>query len=300
MTTGDQAGFRVAAAAYPLEPLHDWAAWSARLSAWVADGAATGARLLVFPEYAAMELAYLAGPDVAGDEMACRAAVSDRLPEADALHADLAARHGVHILAGSAPCFAGGGRPVNRARLFAPSGAAGHQDKLIPTPYERDPWDIAPGGGLVLFDTALGRLGVLICYDSEFPLPARALAEAGAGVILIPSCTETPAGASRVRIAARARALENQCVTVAAPLIGPAPWCPPVATNTGRAGIYGPPDLGFPDSGILAEGAPDAPGWVVADTDPAAIDRVRAAGHVRGFVHWPEQTASPPVCVTLR
>jgi predicted amidohydrolase len=141
---------------------------------------------------------------------------------------------------------------------------------------------------------------VLICYDAEFPLPARALAEAGVAVIAIPSCTEGRAGAERVRIAARARALENQCITVNAPLIGAAPWCPPVADNTGRAGIYGPPDLGFPEDGILAEGGWDSPGWVAADIDLAAIARVRAAGHVRGFAHWPEQTAAPPTAMSLR
>lgn len=288
---------RIAAAAYPLDAMTGPDAWQAKLSDWVDRGAATGADLLVFPEYAAMELAHLAGAAVAGDESACRAAVSDRLAAADALHAELAARHGLHILAGSAPCFDGGARPVNRARLFGPGGALGHQDKLIPTPYERDDWAIAAGAGLTLFDIGAARLGVLICYDSEFPLPARALAEAGATAIAIPSCTEGRAGAHRVRVAARARALENQCVTVNAPLIGAAPWCPPVAANTGRAGIYGPPDLGFPDNGILAEGAWDTPGWVVADIDPAAIARVRAAGHVRGLAHWPEQAGAAPVRV---
>jgi translation initiation factor IF-1 len=197
---------RLAAAAYPLDPPQSPKAWADKLSAWVAAGAATGADLLVFPEYAAMELACLAGPAAAADPEAALRAVADRLGAADALHAELAARHGVHILTGSAPAFDAGARPVNRARLFAPGGARGHQDKLIPTPYERDDWGIAAGRGLRLFDTALGPLGVLICYDAEFPLPARALAEAGVAVIAIPSCTEGRAGAERVRIAARARA----------------------------------------------------------------------------------------------
>ncbi|MCE8472812.1 amidohydrolase, partial [Rhodovulum sulfidophilum] len=125
-------------------------------------------------------------------------------------------------------------------------------------------WNVHPGGPLALFDTALGRIGVLICYDCEFPLLARALVEAGAEILLVPSCTDTLAGYWRVRIGAMARALEGQCVVVQSPTLGEAPWCPAVDVNIGAAAIYGPPDTGFPSTGILAEGALNAPGWVHA------------------------------------
>jgi predicted amidohydrolase len=105
-----------------------------------------------------------------------------------------------------------------------------------------------------VFDTALGRIGVLICYDAEFPLLGRALIEAGVEILLVPSCTEALSGYWRVRIGAMARALEGQCVVVHSPTVGPAPWSPAVDMNTGAAAIYGPPDLGFPETGVLAEG----------------------------------------------
>ncbi len=73
------------------------------------------------------------------------------------------------------------------------------------TPFERD-WGISGGAPLRVFDTALGKIAVLICYDSEFPLLARALAEAGAEVILVPSCTERVSGFHRVRTGSMARA----------------------------------------------------------------------------------------------
>jgi len=281
---------RIAAATYPLDPPAAWADYAARIGAWVADAAGQGAELLVFPEYAAMELAMLAGPEAAADGEASLRAVSDRIAEADALHADLAARHRVHICAASGPVFdpALGPRPVNRARLFTPTGAMGVQDKQIMTRYERESMDVVPGGPLRLFDTALGRIGILICYDAEFPLLGRALAEAD--VILVPSCTEALAGLSRVRIGAMARALENQCVTAMASITGPAPWCPHVDDNTGQAGIFGPPDSGFPASGVLAEAARTRPGWTFAEVDARAIARVRADGRVLGRAHWAEQT----------
>jgi predicted amidohydrolase len=279
---------RIAAAAYPLDFLPDWDAYAAKISAWVADAAAKGADLLVFPEYGAMELASLGGAQVAGDLQAALREVMRHAKQAHILHAGLAAEYGVHILAASGPA-PGRDRPVNRATLYGPRGLIGHQDKQIMTRFEAEDWHIAPGSGLTLFDTPLGRLGVLICYDSEFPLLARALVDAGAEILLVPSCTEALSGFTRVRVGAMARALENQCVTVQAPLVGRADWCPAVDVNTGRAAIYGPPDLGFPPDGVIAEGGMNTPGWVIADIDRTAIARVRLDGSVLNHRDWAAQ-----------
>ncbi len=280
---------KLAAAAYPMEFLDSWDAYVDKIGHWVAEASGQGAELLVFPEYGAMELATLAGEKVAGDLEASLHAVADRIPAADALHAELAAHHGVHILAGSAPVFDAelGERPVNRARLFTPSGAMGVQDNQIMTRFERDDWGVEGGGPLRLFDTALGRIGVLICYDSEFPLLGRALAEAD--ILLVPSCTEALSGYWRVRIGSMARALENQCVTVMSSTIGDCSWSPAVDTNCGCGGIFGPPDTGFPATGVLAEGQLNREGWTYADIDTDAIARVRADGVVLNRTHWNEQ-----------
>lgn len=278
----------VAAAAYPLDRLEDWAAYEAKLARWVEEAVERGADLLVFPEYAAMELAALG--DNPGDMEAAARTVSALMPRANALHAELASRFGVHILRGSAPCFVGS-RPVNRARLFLPDGRSAAQDKQIMTRFEREEWRIRPGGPLRLFDTVLGRIGVLICYDAEFPLLARALVEAGAEILLVPSYTEAVSGFMRVRIAARARALEGQCVVVQAPAIGRSEWCGATDGARGAAAILGPPDGDFPVDGVLAEGELDRAGWVMAEVDRAAIAEVRREGRVLNVAHWPEQHA---------
>ena len=279
---------KLAAAAYPLDWFDDWAGYAAKLTRWIADGAATGADLLVFPEYAAMELASLGGAAVAADLQGALREVARHRAAADALHLRLAAQHGVHVLGGSGPVWQAD-RPVNRATLYGPSGIVGHQDKQIMTRFEREDWDVRPGGPLTVMDTPFARLGTIICYDSEFPLLARALCEAGADLLLTPSCTETWAGFMRVRIGAMARALENQCPVIHAPLIGSAPWCAGVEENRGAAAIYGPPDDGWPESGILAETAPDLPGWAFAEIPRARIERTRSEGVVLGVRHWPEQ-----------
>lgn len=280
---------RVCAAAYPIDWFDDFEQYEAKISRWVTDAA--GADLLVFPEYGAMELASLGGAAVAGDLEASLHEVARHADAVQALHLRLAARHGCHILAASGPVFMGE-RPYNRAVLYGPEGRIGHQDKQVMTRFEREEWDVTGAPGLRVFDTALGRIGILICYDSEFPLLGRVLAEAGAEIILVPSCTDTVAGFNRVRIGAMARALEGQCIVAQAPTVGPCDWMPALDENRGRAAIYGPPDGFWPESGIIAEGNMDAPGWVCAEIDLARVAQSRREGAVLPFAHWPESGRS--------
>ncbi|MBC2666587.1 carbon-nitrogen hydrolase family protein [Novosphingobium flavum] len=284
----------IAAAQYPVEALAGREAYADKLAAWVGEAAGAGADLLVFPEYGAMELASL-DPATMGSLAGSLESVSALLDWVDGLHADLARRHGVHILAASAPCLQSDGNYVNRARLFAPSGKVGVQDKLVMTRFEREEWHVSPGAPLRLFETALGRIGVTICYDSEFPLLARALAEAGCEILLVPSCTDTLAGYWRVRLGAQARALEGQMVAVQAPTVGEAAWSPAIDVNRGAAGIFGPPDRGFPEDGVVALGEMDRAGWVMAKVDLALVAAVRADGAVLNHRHWAEQPGAAPL-----
>jgi predicted amidohydrolase len=286
--------FTVAAAQYPIEALADWQAYEAKLTRWVEAAAAGGAALAVFPEYGAMELASLDHATM-GDLAGSIATVSALLPQVDALHAALAARTGLHILAASAPCEVRPGRVVNRARLFAPNGKVGVQDKLVMTRFEREEWFIAAGGPLRLFETALGRIGITICYDSEFPLLARALVEFGAELLLAPSCTDSLHGYWRVRLGAQARALEGQCYAVQSPTVGEAPWSPAVDVNRGAAGVYGPPDRGFPEDGVVASGEIDAAQWLFAEVDLTRVAELRKDGGVLNHRDWNDQPGAEPL-----
>jgi predicted amidohydrolase len=289
---------RIAAAQYPIDQPATLAAWQAKLASWVAEGAATGAQLLVFPEYGAIELAAIRGGKIASDLNATLTAVADLMPEIDAAHLALAAQFKVHILAASGPRYANGrdgtGGIVNSARLITPGGSVGIQDKMIMTPFEVS-WGVRPGTALRVFDTALGRIGIAICYDSEFPLLVRAMTEAGAELILIPSCTERLSGASRVRTAALARALESQIATVSSPTVGEALWSPAVDRNTGAAGMFVPAEAALSDvsplaeTGILAEGKLNQPGWVTATIPLARLRALRATGEMHNHADWSRQ-----------
>jgi predicted amidohydrolase len=289
---------KVAACQYPIDRLTGWDGYAAKVETLVAEAAAAGAQLLLFPEYASLELASWQEEPVRADLQATLAALQPWLPPFLALHEGLARRYRVHLLAGSFPVQAGDGYR-NRAHLFGPAGALGFQDKLIMTRFEREQWGIGPGSGLKVFATELGRLAINICYDAEFPLLARAQLAAGAEILLVPSCTDGWAGYHRVRIACQARALEGQCYVVQSPTLGLAPWSPAVDENHGLAGVFCPPDRGLPADGVLALGRPSQRGWIYAWLDLRLAAQVRRDGQVLNLRDWPAQEAALAVPVQL-
>ncbi|MEQ1577911.1 MAG: carbon-nitrogen hydrolase family protein [Hyphomicrobium sp.] len=278
----------IASAQYPIGEPQSLLEWEDKICDWVEAGAETGAQLLVFPEYAAIEQAACFGPEVYGDLSATLEKVAGLAGRRVELHAQLAAKYGVHILVGSGPEKRSDGRFVNAAQLVTPTGAIGVQEKIIMTPFERS-WGISGGSPLRVFDTVLGKLAVLICYDSEFPLLGRALAEAGAEVVLVPSCTERVSGFHRVRTGSMARALENTFATVQSPTVGDALWSPAVDRNEGAAGIYVPSEHGVSDTGVIAQGELNAAQWVTGTIDLSRLQRVRETGEMRNYADWSVQ-----------
>ena len=279
---------RVAAAQYDIDFLGAWAAYERKIERWFDDAASGGARLLLFPEYFSMELASLFAPDVYGSLSRQLDALQDVLPQFLALFERLAVRHGVVAIAGSYPVREGAVFR-NRSYLFRPGGSRAFQDKLMMTRFENERWSISAGETNATFETPLGRIGIDVCYDVEFPLIARAQVEAGAEILLAPSCTDTLAGYHRVRIGAQARALENQCYVVHASTVGEATWSEAVDVNVGAAGVYAPADYGCPPDGIVAIGTLNEPGWVFADLDLDASARVRTEGQVFNHRDWNKQ-----------
>lgn len=273
----------VASAQYPITEHRDFAAWQAHMGKWVQEAAARGAQLLVFPEYGAMELVSIFADDIRND-------IRRQIDELNALKQDfcatfeaLARKYGVVIVAPSIPVVEGD-QHLNRVFVFSKNGLAGYQDKFFMTRFENEHWGIeAAAKQLTLFEAAWGKFGIQICYDVEFPLGTRKLAEAGAKLILAPSCTETIRGATRVHVGARARALENQCYTVVSQTIGDAAWSPAVDINYGYAAFYTTPDKNMPEEGIIATMPAQQEGWLIEQLDFTFVDEVREDGHVFNF-----------------
>mgnify|MGYP002623981873 FL=1 len=279
---------------YPVERPDGIAALSAKLDRWLAEGRAGGAELLVLPEYACVELGATLCTATRPDEAAELRAMVDSAEEILAAMRQAAIRAGAWLLPGTLPMRRPDGSIANRAPLIAPDGRMAFQDKHTMTRFEAERWGVSRGADPQVFDTPWGRIGISICYDVEFPKHVRAQVEAGAWLILAPSCTDTMHGFNRVHYAARARALENQCFVAITPTVGDAPWSAALDANRGFAAVFGPVDRGFPEDGMLARGALDAPGWVFCDLDPARIERVRREGAVLNHRDWPTGPVEPP------
>ena len=287
---------RLALLQYRVGRYADFAAWEQAFADRVAEAAAHGAELLVLPEYASMDAIAAPLPSLAA-ELGAACAHHDAVLAA---MRRATARHGVWLLGGSLPVRRADGSVVNHAPLVAPDGRIAFQDKHRTTRFESELWGVARGTPPAVFETPWGRIGICICYDLEHPPLARAQVEAGAWLLLAPTDTDTLAGFNRVRLAARACAMANQCYVAVATTVGDAPWLGALDANRGYAAVFGPVDRGFPDDGVVARGEMDAPGWLYAELDPGAIAAVRREGAVLNHRDYPTAPLACPVVILCR
>lgn len=281
---------KVAACKYPVGRPADFAAFADKQRRLLGEAASLGARVAVLPEYLSLELAALFPPAVHADLRASLAAIQSLRGDWLELFAGIARDTGMYVVAGSFLLAQAGGRYRNRSDLFAPGGGHLWQDKLQLTGFEKAVGVIEGGDALKVAEIDGVRCGISVCYDSEFPLPVRAQYEAGARLLLVPSCTDTAAGATRVQVGCLARALENRLFVVQAVTAGRAPWSPALDENTGEAAVYAPMDIGFPDDGVLARtGGEQA--WAIADLDFGLLEATRGRAQVANDRDWSGQHA---------
>jgi len=282
---------KIAVAKYTIQAPATFDVFAQRQRRLLGEMAAAGVRIAVLPEYLSLELAAGFDRETRSDLARSLAAIQRRRDDWLGLFTDLAHETGMHIQAGTfllqttnAPVP----RYRNRADLFTADGRYLWQDKLQLTGFEKNAGMIEPGDALKVFELDGIRVGIAVCYDSEFPLPVRAQREAGMRLLLVPSCTDTAAGATRVRTGCLARALENRCYVAQSVTAGEADWSPALDVNTGEAGIYAPMDAGFPADGVLVQTQGEQE-CALAEIDPALFETSRVSAQV-GIDHdWPGQ-----------
>ena len=280
---------KVAVAKYPIDAPRSFAEFAEKQSRLLAEAARARAEIVVLPEYLSLELAASFDATVSGSLPASLRAIQEYRGLWLELFSGLARAHRLHLVAGSF-LLAQGARYRNRSDWFTPDGQHGWQDKLQLTGFEKATGVIEPGDALKVFDAGQCRAGIAVCYDSEFPLPVRAQYEAGARLLLVPSCTDTVAGATRVRVGCLARALENRLFVAQSVTAGEAAWSPALDVNTGEASIYAPMDVGLPADGLLAQTNGEQV-WAVADLDFAALEASREQAQVANDRDWSGQLA---------
>jgi len=279
---------KVAVACYPISKPIDFSAFARRHTRLLTEAAHLGARIAVLPEYVSLELAATFSQEVAADICASFAALQDYREPWLELFSNLAVTLDMHIVAGTFLLQQASGKYRNRCDWFTPQGTHQWQDKLQLTGFEKATGLIESGDELKVFMVDGYYVGVAVCYDCEFPLPVRAQYEAGARLLIVPSCTDTAAGATRVRIGCLARALENRIFVAQAVTAGTAAWSPALDINTGHAAIYAPMDKGFPDNGIIAQSTAQQL-WTVAELDISALEAQRPYAQVNNDHDWPNQ-----------
>lgn len=277
--------FKIALAQYPIQKHASVEAWKKSVLSWIEEAAKEKAQVLVFPEYGSMEITSFFSDEIRADLKGQISEMGKYLEDFKDLYQQQAQKHQVYILAPSIP-MDDGGRFINRAHFFSPNGEVCYQDKLSMTRFEDEKWGVTSGDpNLHVFDTAYGKMAISICFDSEFAQYAFELAQNEAEILIVPSCTESKWGLSRVHIGSLARALENQMYVVTSSTVGDAGWSEAVDRNTGQAAVFGPADLGFPDDGVVQRGELNKPCWVYETIDLSKIKAVRNSGHVFNFKH---------------
>ncbi len=194
---------------------------------------------------------------------------------------DMAVAYNINIVAGSAPEPREDGHLYNVSYLLRRDGSWDAQYKLHITPDERDSWGLTGGDALKVFDTDVGKVGILICYDVEFPELARLQAERGMKILLVPFWTDTKNGYLRVRRCAQARAIENECYVAISGSVGNIPKVETMGIQYSRAAVFTPSDFSFPHDAIAAETTAGVETTLITDLDIDLIKELRAQGSVQ-------------------
>jgi predicted amidohydrolase/predicted N-acetyltransferase YhbS len=195
----------------------------------------------------------------------------------------MALEYNINIVGGSHPTRTDNGEIQNVAYVALRDGSIHAQEKIHPTPNEAFWWNIKGGDSLDVIQTDCGPIGVLICYDAEFPELARRLVDQGARIIFVPFCTDTRTGYMRVRYCSQARAIENQCFMVLSGNVGNLPNVENMDIQYAQSCILTPCDLPFARDGVAAEASENVETLTMSDVNLADLSWARAEGTVRNL-----------------
>ncbi|MDP1622180.1 MAG: bifunctional GNAT family N-acetyltransferase/carbon-nitrogen hydrolase family protein [Bacteroidales bacterium] len=195
---------------------------------------------------------------------------------------ELAITYNINIITGSMPEIVEN-KLYNVGYLCKRDGGIDRFEKLHVTPDETKVWGLNGGDQIKTFDTDCGKIGILICYDIEFPELGRLLADEGMNILFVPYLTDTQNGFSRVRNCAQARAIENECYVAIAGSVGNLPKVHNMDIQYAQAMVFTPCDFSFPTNGIKAEATPNTEMILIADVDIDMLRELNQFGNVRNL-----------------
>ena len=238
------------------------------------------ADFVVFPEYFNAPL--MAPFNKMGEAQSIRALaqytekIRDRFRE-------FAISYNINIITGSMPLIKDDGALYNVGFLCRRDGSIGMYEKIHVTPDEKKYWGLSAGNSVQTFDTDCGRIGILICYDVEFPELSRLMANKGMQILFVPFMTDTQNAYTRVRVCAQARAIENECYVAIAGSVGNLPKVQNMDIQYAQSAVFTPCDFAFPYDGRRAEATPNTEMILVADVDLNQLNELHTYGSVRNL-----------------
>lgn len=195
---------------------------------------------------------------------------------------EMAISYNINIIGGSHPTKVGDD-VKNICYVALRDGSVHAQEKIHPTPNEKYWWNIKGGKTSNVINTDCGPIGVMICYDSEFPELSRHLIDQGALILFVPFCTDERQSYNRVRYCCQARAIENQCYVAMSGNVGNLPGVENMDIQYAQSCILTPCDFPFARDGIAADTTPNTEMVALADLDLEKIITARLSGTVRNL-----------------
>lgn len=200
------------------------------------------------------------------------AAIRDKFQE-------YAIAYNINIITGSMPLVEND-RLYNVGFLCRRNGSTEIFYKIHITPAEKSSWGMEGGDRLRTFDTDCGKVGVLICYDVEFPELSRWMADQGMKILFVPFLTDTQNGFHRVKRCAQARAIENECYVAIAGSVGNLPFVHNMDIQFAQSAVFTPCDFAFPTNGIKADATPNTEMVLICDVDMDLLTELHEYGSV--------------------
>ncbi|GAB1463667.1 GNAT family N-acetyltransferase [Pedobacter sp.] len=191
-----------------------------------------------------------------------------------------AVSYNVNIIAGSMPVKENG-KLYNATYLCHRNGLTEDYRKIHITPNEQKYYGMSGGDKIGVFDTDCGKIGILICYDVEFPELSRIYADQGMQLLFVPFLTDTQNGYTRVRHCAQARAIENECYVAIAGCVGNLPKVNNMDIQFAQSAVFTPSDFAFPSNAVKAEATPNTEMMLVVDVDLHLLDEIHHFGTVK-------------------
>ena len=194
---------------------------------------------------------------------------------------EFAISYNINIITGSMPFLDVDGHLYNVGFLCKRDGTSEMYTKIHITPNEVNHWGMQGGSDIRTFDTDCGKIGIMICYDVEFPEMARIMADEGMNILFVPFLTDTQNGYTRVKICAQARAVENECYVAIAGCVGNLPKVNNMDIQYAQTAVFTPSDFAFPSNGIKAETTPNTEMTLIVDVDLRLLKELHEYGSVR-------------------